>query len=103
MRHVRVSLRENVSRMRDLILKTFPDGTTVTDPAGGSLLWVSLPGKADTLSLYREAMKKKILIAPGALFSTRDRYGNCFRINAGLFDASAAEAVSVLAKLSRTI
>ena len=48
------------------------------------VLWVEMPAGVDTLKLHRDALKHRINTAPGALFSVKDRYKNCLRMNCGL-------------------
>jgi DNA-binding transcriptional MocR family regulator len=45
-------------------------------------LWIQFPKEVDTVRLYHEALKHKISIAPGILFSSTPRYNNCVRVNA---------------------
>ncbi len=71
-RHLRAMQKQSVARMhryRAEILHAFPPGTRVSDPQGGFLLWVELPGGADAWNLYRKALAKGISIAPGPLFT----------------------------------
>ena len=98
MRKVRSSIAASAAAMRRDILDIFPDGTEITDPQGGSLLWVTLPEGYDTSVLYREAMKEKILIAPGEMFSMRPQFCRSFRINAGSYDAAAKKTIAQLKK-----
>jgi DNA-binding transcriptional MocR family regulator len=101
MRNLRVALKLQVTEVRNCILENFPAGTEVTEPAGGSLLWVTLPEGIDSLALYHEALKKNILIAPGCLFSVRQKYTNCMRINAGHWNEKIRKAIVYLGKLCR--
>jgi len=101
MRKLRESLEIQVEAMRNCILENFPEGTEVTDPEGGSLLWVTLPETIDALDIYHEALKKNILIAPGCLFSTRPKFKNCMRINAGHWNDKIMKAIVYLGKLCR--
>jgi DNA-binding transcriptional MocR family regulator len=101
MRNLRLSLKSQVNEVRNCILENFPEGTTVNEPAGGSLLWVTLPEGIDALTIYHEALKKNILIAPGCLFSVRQRYTDCMRINAGHWNEKIKKAILYLGKLCR--
>jgi DNA-binding transcriptional MocR family regulator len=87
--------------MREAIGRSFPEGTRVTRPAGGSVVWVELPGRADTLALWERARAKGIGIAPGMLFSTRREFGNCLRLNAACWGERAEAAVRTLGRLAR--
>jgi len=66
------------------IPKYFPEGTRLSRPQGGFILWLELPARVDTLRLFRDALKNRINTAPGALFSVKERYRNCLRMNCGL-------------------
>jgi DNA-binding transcriptional MocR family regulator len=101
MRNFRSALETQVTDVRNCILENFPDETEVTKPAGGSLLWVTLPEWIDSLDIYHEALKKNILIAPGCLFSIREKYSNCMRINAGHWNEKIMKAIVYLGKLCR--
>ena len=101
MRKLREPLKIQVKEVRNCILENFPEGTEVTNPAGGSLLWVTLPEEIDTLYIYNEALKKNILIAPGCLFSIKPKFNNCLRINAGYWNDKIRKAIEYLGKLCR--
>lgn len=103
MRKLREALKIQVSEMRKCIFENFPPGTEVTDPEGGSLLWIKLPEDCDTLHIYHEALKNNILIAPGCLFTMKGRYNNCLRINAGHWDDRIRKAVILLGKICGSI
>lgn len=78
LRHTYANLME---RMSGVIACHFPPGTRVTRPQGGQVLWVELPGKVDALELHRAALSSAISIAPGPIFSARQQYRNCLRLN----------------------
>jgi DNA-binding transcriptional MocR family regulator len=85
-RHVkrlRTTLATQVERVRQAVAKYFPEGTRISRPAGGYMLWVELPPRVDALSLYHAALKKNISILPGAVFSASNRFKNHIRINCG--------------------
>jgi hypothetical protein len=48
------------------------------------ILWVELPAGVDTLKLHADALKHRINTAPGPLFSVKDRYHNCLRMNCAM-------------------
>jgi DNA-binding transcriptional MocR family regulator len=83
LRRLRASLASNVERYRDAITSQFPDGTRVSSPRGGFVLWVELPPGVDALELHRQALRRGIVIAPGPLFSARQRFANFIRLSAG--------------------
>ena len=85
-RHLR-TLRETLIAARDTMIDAiqqhFPAGTRVTRPDGGYFLWVELPPGIDTLALQQAALAHDISLAPGALFSAREDFSHCLRINYG--------------------
>jgi DNA-binding transcriptional MocR family regulator len=70
-------------RGAQLIARSFPRGTRVTDPPGGYILWVELPAHIDSQQLFEACLQEHILIAPGGLFSASDRYRHCIRLGVG--------------------
>lgn len=70
-----------VASFTNAITKYFPEGTKVTRPKGGFILWIELPEQADTLSIYQRASYEGIGFAPGTVFTSQDKYNNCMRIN----------------------
>lgn len=85
-RHVRALRRayeRQVLRMSEAVLRHFPDGTCLSQPQGGVVLWVELPGDADSTKLYEKAIAAGIAFVPGDLFSASGRYRNCLRLNCG--------------------
>ncbi len=102
-RHLR-SMRSQYRRNRDicinLIARYFPEGTRVTRPEGGFLAWVELPGNADAMTLYHQAMAQRISITPGPLFSPKNRFRNHIRINYALdWNEGREQAIEKLGKL----
>jgi DNA-binding transcriptional MocR family regulator len=47
------------------------------------VLWVELPPGIDALVLHEQALRRGIVVAPGPLFSARQRFSNYIRISAG--------------------
>jgi DNA-binding transcriptional MocR family regulator len=81
LRRLRRTYAELTERMSGSIARHFPAGTRVTRPQGGQVLWVELPGNVDALELHRAALAGGISIAPGPIFSARQQYRNCMRLN----------------------
>jgi len=74
------------AQMHQMILaarRYFPEGTKVTRPDGGTVLWVEFPKGVDSIAMYRKAMEKRISIVPGPLFSPQRQYKQCIRLNCG--------------------
>jgi DNA-binding transcriptional MocR family regulator len=83
LRRLRTAIAGNVERYREGILGAFPEGTRVSFPRGGFVLWVELPPGVDALVLHEQALRRGIVVAPGPLFSARQRFSNYIRISAG--------------------
>jgi DNA-binding transcriptional MocR family regulator len=93
LRRVRQGVKEMVEAARRAVQEYFPPGTIVTDPHGGSLLWVTLPSGYDTMDLYFRALTENILFAPGCLFSRKGGFTSSLRINAGSWNLRIERAI----------
>src|SRR5437667_1169340 len=83
LRKLRRFYAEQVPRVTQAITKYFPAGTKVTRPAGGYVLWVELPRQINSLKLFRKALAEKISIAPGPIFSAKQKLENFIRLSCG--------------------
>ena len=103
-RHVRTlrrMLASSMHRMVNGVSEYFPAGTRLTQPKGGMVLWVELPRKVSALDLHRRALEERISIAPGPIFSARQRLENFVRLNAAQeWDARVEAALARLGQLS---
>ncbi|QEC42899.1 PLP-dependent aminotransferase family protein [Pseudobacter ginsenosidimutans] len=84
LRHLRKTLFSNYHHYVDAIAQYFPEGTRTSRPQGGLALWVEFDKGLDTVELYELAMKQKISIAPGRMFTLQEQYHNCMRLCYGL-------------------
>jgi len=80
LRNLRRLFRDQVSQVSSSVVEHFPAGTRITRPAGGFILWVELPEGCDSEELFRAALRSKISLGPGTLFSSTGRYRNCIRM-----------------------
>jgi DNA-binding transcriptional MocR family regulator len=86
--------------MSDAVMKIFPEGTRISQPQGGFVLWVELPEGIDSFALARRALRQNVSIAPGPLFSASGKFGNFVRLSAArVWDARMERALLALAKL----
>ncbi len=83
LRKLRRFYAEQVPRVTQAITKYFPAGTKVTRPTGGYVLWVELPSQINSLALFRKALAQKISIAPGPIFSAKQKLENFIRLSCG--------------------
>lgn len=101
LRRLRAAIAGNMERYREAIALQFPDGTRVSAPRGGFVLWVELPPGVDALALHEQALRRRIVVAPGPLFSARQRFTNFIRISAGMpWSARVADGIKTLARLA---
>ncbi|WP_321368194.1 PLP-dependent aminotransferase family protein [uncultured Desulfuromusa sp.] len=101
LRSIRRSYARQVALMQDAIGRFFPEGTRVSRPQGGFILWVELPGMIDSLLLYEQAKALRIGIAPGQLFSIKGKFHHCIRLSATLWDPAVEEAIKSLGQLAQ--
>jgi DNA-binding transcriptional MocR family regulator len=102
LRSIRRAYHYQLHLFSQAILRHFPAGTRLSRPDGGFVLWIELPPGVDTVRLHRDALKHRINTAPGALFSVKDRYRNCLRMNCGVPWSPAIEtALRTLGDLAR--
>jgi DNA-binding transcriptional MocR family regulator len=99
LRDVRGSYARSVARMSDAIMRDFPEGTRLSQPLGGFVLWVELPHDVDGFELAQCALAEGISIAPGSLFSASGKFRNCIRLScARTWDAGLERALLTLAR-----
>jgi DNA-binding transcriptional MocR family regulator len=83
LRGLRRRLCSQVERVSAAVAEHFPEGTRVSRPAGGFVLWVELPAGASGLELHARALDFGISVAPGPIFSAKPRFSNCIRVSCG--------------------
>ncbi|HUM66804.1 MAG TPA: PLP-dependent aminotransferase family protein [Chitinophagaceae bacterium] len=102
LKSLRKALHTQCLRYMQGIVDYFPEGTKVSRPHGGFVLWVQLHKKVNAFKLRTEAMKHKISITPGKIFSASCNYSNCIRISFGKpWDDDADYGLMMLGKLIR--
>ena len=78
-------------QIRSLVLDYFPEGTLVTQPQGGFVLWVEMPPAVDCVALHYLALQAGISVTPGVIFSPRGDYRHHIRISCGQLSGEEAE------------
>ena len=81
LRRLRQRFSDQTQNVIRSITKYFPEGTRVSRPAGGYLLWIQLPANVSAMKLYEMALKEHVSILPGPLFSPTRGYKNHIRIS----------------------
>ncbi len=83
LKSLRPVLKQNAERMRAAVAQYFPAETRTSDPVGGSVLWLELPGAVSAERLFDDALAAGISIMPGSIFSPCNRYDHFIRLSYG--------------------
>lgn len=83
LRKLRQTLAQNMRLVQQKAKLYFPEGTKVTEPEGGCLVWVEFPNEVKGVELHQKALKERISVIPGPVFSSNGKYQNCIRLNCG--------------------
>ena len=81
LRQVRGTYARQVALMSRAVSRAFPEGTRITRPRGGFVIWVELPETVDALALCQRLLAQRISIAPGPVFSASGKYRHFIRLN----------------------
>lgn len=103
LRTIRRIYAQQMIKVREAVLRSFPVGTTVNPSKGGFMFWVELPECYDTYKLYGTALREGISIAPGMLFTAGGKYGNCFRISFAFWSEEIEESIETLGKMASDV
>jgi DNA-binding transcriptional MocR family regulator len=100
LRRLRTALATQQAAFVAAVVDHFPPGTRVSRPAGGYFVWLELPG-VDALQLFDAAFAQGVSLAPGPMFSARQEFRQCIRLNTGQAWSPAIEqAIARLARLA---
>jgi DNA-binding transcriptional MocR family regulator len=90
--------------MRYAIAREFPDGTRITRPTGGFVLWVQLPKPVDGTELFEKSLAEGVSVTPGVLFSCTDKFKNCIRVSCGMpWNERIETAVKTVGGIARNL
>jgi len=101
LRAIRRLYARNISQMADAVVRYFPEGTRMTHPGGGFILWVEMPEEVDSVALFQQALEKGIGTTPGSIFSLSGKYRNCIRLSAACWDERTERGIETLGRLAR--
>lgn len=101
LRKIRATYGRQVALMAQAVGRSFPEGSRVSSPSGGFVLWVEMPERVDSIKLYELALQAGITIAPGKIFSATGKYSNYIRLNAAYWSRQIADAVAVIGGLAK--
>lgn len=100
LRHLREAFQQQLGKVTETVQRHFPEGTRLTRPEGGFLLWVDLPKGISSRVLFEQAIAENIFIAPGSIFSCDNRFDHCLRISCGFpWSADIEQALIRLGRL----
>ncbi|MQA39165.1 aminotransferase-like domain-containing protein [Rugamonas aquatica] len=101
LRKLRKAYAQQAAIMSAAVRRFFPPGTSVTQPAGGYLLWVTMPPSVRALELYARAQERGISVGAGNMFATGDAWQHCIRLNYSYpWSADVEAAVRMLGQLA---
>ena len=99
---LRRAYRLQVEKMRYMLARHLPEGTRISNPQGGFVLWVEMPRGIDALELLNRALRENISLTPGMMFSATRKFRNFVRVNCGYpWDERIEHAVIRLGELVR--
>jgi DNA-binding transcriptional MocR family regulator len=100
LRALRTALFTQMQLAIEALTKYLPPDVRVSQPQGGSVLWVELPKVVDSINLYRCAIEEKIGIVPGIVFSAQNKYRNFIRLSYGhCFDEKMETSIKRLGEV----
>jgi DNA-binding transcriptional MocR family regulator len=101
LRRLRRALSEQVARVSEAIVEHFPAGTRISRPRGGFFLWVEMPPGKSSLELHDRALARGVSIAPGPIFSAKQRFTTCLRVSCGFpWSESIARGIRTLGQIA---
>ena len=83
LRRLRAALHVQRESMAEGIASHFPSGTRLKVPNGGITLWMELPHKLSSKTVFDAALSEGILVAPGSMFSNSHRADHFLRVSCG--------------------
>lgn len=105
LRRLRQQLYSGYLKYVKSIQQYFPSAVTrVSRPQGGYVLWVEMSRNFNALEMYERAILQQISIAPGRMFSLRNQYHHCFRLNYGLpWNKTTENGLQTLGRIAHSL
>lgn len=104
LRTLRQKVTENIRLFSQTVQLTFPQGTRLSIPSGGFILWICLPDSVSSIELLHRAQEESISIIPGEIFSNSDQFRNYIRLNCATpWNDDVKQALARLAELTRQL
>ncbi len=82
LKRAHTQLKLDKQRYLHHLASALPQGTRITNPDGGLVLWLQLPN-FDSVSFLNLAEQNRIAIRAGHFFTASERYRDCLRLNIG--------------------
>ena len=99
---MRQALKTNYQKFIQAIIEYFPEDTKVSRPEGGFSLWIELNKSIDTLEFYEDALRQRISIALGRMFTLQNQFNNCLRLSFALqWNEKVHNALKMLGRLAK--
>ena len=83
LKKLRKAIHTQCLRYIQSIITYFPADTKISRPLGGFVLWIEVNKEIDVHKLRHDAMKQRIAIVPGTIFSASCNFSHCLRISFG--------------------
>lgn len=104
LRRIRKQYEINTQLFKSAVVDSFPACIKLNRARGGHFLWVEMPEGFDSEKLSDAAIKHKISIAPGIIFSAQKNHRRFFRLNcAQEWNSKSEFAISTIANLLHSI
>jgi DNA-binding transcriptional MocR family regulator len=104
LRRLRRNLADQVTRMSGAIAERFPPGTRISRPSGGFVRWIELPAGKSALELHARGLAAGISVAPGPIFSAKQRFTSCIRVSCGYpWSDMLDRSIATLGKIARDL
>ncbi|MED5620174.1 aminotransferase-like domain-containing protein [Ideonella sp. BN130291] len=104
LQRLRAALRCQREDMAEAVAQSFPEGTRMSLPPGGMMLWVELPRPLRSQRLFERALERGIRVAPGSLFSNSQRFDHFLRLSCGSpVTADTRQGVAELGEMARQL
>jgi DNA-binding transcriptional MocR family regulator len=102
LRSLRQKVTENIKLFSQAVQRYFPEGTRLSIPGGGFILWICLPENVSSIELLHQAQEESITIIPGDIFSNSDQFKNYIRLNCATpWNDDLKRAIIRLAELTK--
>ncbi|WP_273860345.1 aminotransferase-like domain-containing protein [Photobacterium sp. GSS17] len=104
LRKKQIQLLGQKQRYSDFLRQHLPKNSRISQPQGGIVLWLQIPG-LDVKAMEQDLQKHKVDIRLGPLFTSLSLYQDCLRINIGypLNEAVKEELQTLIAIIRRHI